>query len=143
MLEKVAISCSNIWTNFSELCRIQSYFEASIPVWDPKLRPQTLKSVDFWCKLSSPFIVTEPQEQCFELFRMQNSQHFPGFHPWTPLGKAYSAPQTHQLHNIFLLTILAEKSAPPKNCWIQHWWAENHNNLHLYFLYQKCHFDTN
>ena len=24
-------------------CRIQSYFEAGIPVWDPKLKPQTPK----------------------------------------------------------------------------------------------------
>ena len=58
-------------------CHIQSYFEAGIPVWDPKLKPpkvlispQTLKSVDFWCKLLSTLLVAEPRERCFELFRM-------------------------------------------------------------------------
>ena len=30
------------------------------------------------------------REQCFELFRTQNSQKVPGFCPWTPLGRAYS-----------------------------------------------------
>ena len=42
-------------------------------------------------------------EQCFELFRMQNSQNFPVLCPWTPLRRAYSAPfhQTPQMHNGF------------------------------------------
>ena len=53
--------------------------------------PQTLKNVDLWCKLSSMFLVTEWREWCFELFRTQNSQKFPGFCPWTQLGRAYSA----------------------------------------------------
>ena len=57
----------------------------------PNSNPQTLKSADFWRKLSSAFLVAEPRERCFVLFRMQNSQKFPGFHPWTPLGRAYSA----------------------------------------------------
>ena len=34
----------------------------------------------------------EPQEGCFELLRIQNRQNFPGLCPWTPLGRAYSAP---------------------------------------------------
>ena len=57
----------------------------------PNSNAQMLKSLDFWCKLLSMFLVAEPREQCFELFRMQNSQKFPGFRPWTPLGRAYSA----------------------------------------------------
>ena len=31
-------------------CRIQSHFEAGIPVWIPISNPQMLKTVDFWCK---------------------------------------------------------------------------------------------
>ena len=56
----------------------------------PNSNPQMLKRVDLWCKLSSTFLVAEPRERCFELFRMQNSHKFPWFHPWTPLGMAYS-----------------------------------------------------
>ena len=82
-------------------CRIQSYFESGILVWDLKLKPQTLKSVDFWCKLSSTLLFAELREGCFELFRMQNSQKFPGFCPWTPLGRAYSAAPDSRLHDGF------------------------------------------
>ena len=57
----------------------------------PNSNPQTLSSVDFWCKLLSMFFVAEPRGRCFELFRMQNSEKFPGFRPWTPLGRADSA----------------------------------------------------
>ena len=56
----------------------------------PNSNPQMLKSVDFWCKLLSMFLVAEPREWCSELFRTQNSQKFPGFYPWTPMGRAYS-----------------------------------------------------
>ena len=72
-------------------CRIQSYFEAGILVWNPKLRPPNCQKC-FWCKFLSPFLVPEPQEQCFEIFRMQNSQKFPGLCTWTPLGRAYNTP---------------------------------------------------
>ena len=80
------------------------------PNWDP----QTLKSVDFWCKLLLPFVAAEPQEQCSELFRMQNSQNFPGFCPWTPLGSAYSAPKAPQLHNGFSPCYTCWKTSTPK-----------------------------
>ena len=43
---------------------------------------------------------------------MQNSQRFPGFCPWTPLGRAYSEG--------FWRVKLVEKPAPSKNCWIWH-----------------------
>ena len=72
-------------------CCIQSYFEAGILVWNPKLRPLNCQKC-FWCKFLSPFLVPEPQEQCFEIFRMQNSQKFPGLCTWTPLGRAYNTP---------------------------------------------------
>ena len=45
-------------------------------------------------KFSSPFVVAEPREQCFELFRMQNNQNFLGLCPWTPWERAYSAKYT-------------------------------------------------
>lgn len=77
-------------------CRIQSYFEAGILVWNPKLRPPNCQKC-FWCKFLSPFLVPEPQEQCFEIFRMQNSQKFPGLCTWTPLGRAYNTPSPRPL----------------------------------------------
>ena len=59
----------------------------------------------------------EPQERCFELFRMQNSQNFPTLCPWTPLGKAYSpsAPpsKTPQLQNGFSLHNTCKKTSTP------------------------------
>ena len=61
------------------------------------------------------FLVTEPRERCFELFKTQNSQKFPGFCPWTLLGRAYSAdPRLPSCTTVFLLAMLVEKPAPPK-----------------------------
>lgn len=53
---------------------------------------QILKSVDFWCELSPPFVVAVLRERCFELFRIQNSRNFPGFCSYTPLERAFSDP---------------------------------------------------
>ena len=50
--------------------------------------PQFLKNVDFWWKLTSPFVVIESREWYFDLFRMQNSENFPRLCSWTPLGRA-------------------------------------------------------
>ena len=103
-------------------CHIQSYFEAGIPVWDPKLRPPNshkcwlISGVSFrHCSLSQSH-----ESDVSSLFRMQNSQKFLGLCPWTPLGRAYRTPKTTQLHNVFLFATLIEKPAPPKNWWIQH-----------------------
>lgn len=52
----------------------------------PNSDPQLPKSVDFWCKLLSPFVVAESQGKCFEIFSMQNSQKFSGVYLWTTLG---------------------------------------------------------
>ena len=88
----------------------------------PNSNPQTLKSVDFWCKISSTFLVAELRERCSELFRTQNNQKFPGFRPWTPLTKAYSdAPDSPAAQRFFSLLRSSENQHPPKNCWIQHW----------------------
>ena len=62
---------------------VQSYFEAGIPKI-PNSEPQTLKCADFWCNLSSQLVVADSRERCFQLFKMQNSQKFPGLRPWTP-----------------------------------------------------------
>ena len=84
----------------------------------PNSDPQTLKSVDFWRKFSSPFVFAEPREQCFELFRMQNSRNFPRLRPWTPLG--CNAPRLPNCTTVFLSS-LVEKLSPQKYCWIRHW----------------------
>ena len=40
------LSCHWISSNFKAQCCTQSYFEAGMPVWDPKLRPpDSLKSI--------------------------------------------------------------------------------------------------
>ena len=80
----------------------------------PNSNPQTLKSVDFCCKLSSTFFVAEPREQCFELFRIQNSQKFPEFRPCTPLGRAYSTAPVSQLHDGFSPRYAYQKTSTPK-----------------------------
>lgn len=55
----------------------------------PNSDPRTLKNanlIHLKIDKSSLFVVTEPRERCFALFRMQNNQTFLVFHPWTPLG---------------------------------------------------------
>ena len=80
----------------------------------PNSNPQMLKSVDFWCKLSSTFLVAEPREQCFELFRMQNSQKFPGFCPWTSLARAYSIAPDSQAAQRFFFSLGSSKNWHPQ-----------------------------
>ena len=81
----------------------------------PNSNPQTLKSVNFWCKLSSTFLVADLREQCFELFRMQNSKKFPRFHPWTPLEMAYSATPDSLTAQRFFSSLRSSKNRqPPK-----------------------------
>ena len=60
--------------------------------------------------------VAELQEQCFELFRMQNNQNFLGIRPPSliPPGRAYSTPRLPSCTTVFLLATLIEKVAPPK-----------------------------
>ena len=80
----------------------------------PNSNPQMLKSVDFWCKLSSVFLVAEPKEQCFELFKTQNSQKFPGFCPWTPLGRAYSSAPDSPAAQLFFSSLHMSKNRHPQ-----------------------------
>ena len=87
----------------------------------PNSNPQTLKSVDFWCKLSSAFLVAEPREWCFELFRMQNSQKHSRVLPLDPTGEGLQhCLRLPSCTMVFLLTMLVEKPTLPKNCWIWH-----------------------
>ena len=53
-----------------------------------------------------PFFVAEPQEQFFELFRMQNSQNLLGLPLWNRLGRATTCPKTPQLQNRYLPKLL-------------------------------------
>ena len=80
----------------------------------PNSNPQMLKSVDFWCKLLSTFHVAESREQCFELFRMQNSQKFPGFCPWTPLGRDYSTTSDSLALQWFFSSLHSSKNRHPQ-----------------------------
>ena len=78
------------------MCSVVSRAILKLVYWFgiPNSNLQMLISVDFWCKLLSIFLVAELREWCFELFRMQNSQKFPGFCPWTPLGRASTTPDS-------------------------------------------------
>ena len=80
----------------------------------PNSNPQMLKSVDFWWKLWSMYLVTEPREWCFELFRTQNSQKFPRFCPWTPLGRAYSTAPDSPVAQRFFSLLCSLKNQHPK-----------------------------
>ena len=78
--------------------------------------PKTLKSVKINSSKNRQMNVhalvpqyAEPQEQCFELLRMQNSQSLPGLRPMIPLGRAYSCTM------VFLLATVIKKPTPPKN----------------------------
>ena len=74
---------------------LKPVFQFGMPNTDPKLP-------GFWCKLSSLFVVTEPQEQCFELFRMENSQKFSRALPLDTTGEGLQhSPHTPQMHNGF------------------------------------------
>ena len=87
----------------------------------PNSNPQTLKSVDLWCKLSSTFFVAKPRERCFELFRTENRQKFSRFSPLDPTEEGLERlPRLPSCSTVFLLATLLEKPAPPKNCWIRH-----------------------
>ena len=78
---------------------------------------QTLKSFDFWCKFSSPFIDAELPERCFELLRKQISQNVPGFCPWNSLGQDCSVPSPRlpSCATVFLFTCqkTGNPAAPP------------------------------
>ena len=97
--------------------------------------PQSFKSVNFWCKLLSPFVVAEPWGQCFELFRMQNSQTFLRLHPWTPLPSCTTA-------TVFLLYTLVEKLAPPtppkKKLDSTQSMLQTNQNLHTWSFHLSC-----
>ena len=54
----------------------------------------------------------KPQERCFELFRMQNSQIFLGLCPWTPLTAPPSDSPAAQW--FFSLLCLLKNRYPPK-----------------------------
>ena len=104
----------------SSQCHIQSYFEACMPVWDPKLRPPNpqmlISGVSFHHRLLSP----SHESDVLSLFRMQNSQNFWGFVPGPHWGGLTVPPRLYSCTTVFLLTKLVKKLAPPKNCWIQH-----------------------
>ena len=77
--------------------------------------------VYFWCKLSSTFLVAEPREWYFELFRMQNSQKISRVLPLDSTGEGLQwCPRLPGCTMVFLLATLVKKLAPPKNCWIWH-----------------------
>ena len=73
----------------------------------PNSDPQTLKSVDFWHKLLSPFVVAEP-------FKMQNSQKFPGLSPGSHWRGLTVPPRLPSYAMVFLLAMHVKKLAPPK-----------------------------
>ena len=92
-------------------CCIQNYFEVVILVWDPKLRPQILKSIDFCCKLSSLFVVAELRSNVLSYSECKIAKIF-----WTspvdPTGEGLlqNHPDSPAAQRFFFLLCL------PKNC---------------------------
>ena len=76
---------------------------------------KVLKLIHLKMDKSSPFVVPELWEWCFELFRMQNSHSFLELHLWNPLGRAYSAPRTPQQRNSFSPCYTYRKTVTPQN----------------------------
>ena len=77
----------------------------------PKLSKVLLSGVSIRYRSLSP----SHKSDVLSLFRMQNSQNFLELCTWTPLGRAYSAPQTTQMHNGFSPCYTCQKtSTPPK-----------------------------
>ena len=75
---------------------------------------------------------TEPWEQCFELFRMQNSKNFWGFALGPHWGWLTVPPRLPSCTTVFLLATLMEKPGPPKNWWIRHWSQCKINNQYIF-----------
>ena len=105
------------YVNIDQLlqCRIQSYFEAGIPVWDPTLKPPNAQK----CWFLVQAFVNVPCRRAkramfFELFRTQNSQKFPGFRPWTPLGRAYSTDPDSLATQRFFSSLRLSKNQHPQ-----------------------------
>ena len=98
------------------MCSVVSRAILKLVYWFgiPNSNPQMLISVDFWCKLLSMFLVAELRERCFELFRLQNSQKFPGFCPWTPLGRAYSTTPDSLAAEWFFSSLCLSKNRHPQ-----------------------------
>ena len=76
--------------------------------------PKTPKSVDFWCKLSSPFDVAEPRERCFELFRMQNSQKSFKTSPLDAIGEGLQRPPDSPAAQRFFSSLRSSKIRHPQ-----------------------------
>ena len=60
--------------------------------------------------------ITEPREQCFELFRIQNSQNFLGLCTWTPL----TIPPDSSAAQWYFSLLCLLKTDTPKKLWIKH-----------------------
>ena len=87
---------------------LKPVYQFGMPNTDPKLP-------GFWCKLSSLFVVTEPQEQCFELFRMENSQKiFQGFVPGHHWGGLTALPPHSPDAQWFFSSLYSSKNQDPQ-----------------------------
>ena len=99
------IWCGKHFTTFEEkwlaMCRIQSYFEAGIPVWIPNSNPETLKSVKIKCKALVTVRCSRATRVMFLASHWASLQHRP-------------PTQTPQLHHGFSTCYARQKTAPPK-----------------------------
>ena len=103
---------------------------------------QTLKSVDFWCKLLSLLVVAEPQEQCFELIRMQTCQNFLWLYLWTPMEEGLQYPQNCPAAQVFLLATLMKKLAPKKTGIQKHIQCFKIDSVFYHFRHLPSHQDS-
>ena len=80
----------------------------------PNSNTQTLKSVDFWCKLSSTFPVAEPRERCLSYSERKIAKNFQGFATGPHWGGLTAPPQTPRLHNGFSPRYARWETGTPK-----------------------------
>ena len=99
-------------------CHIQSYFETGIPVWDPKLRSQTLENVRINSSKYRQMILHAQVPQC-DLSVLSYSEckitiFLRGFAPGAYWGGLTALYRTSQLHNGFSPGYARRKTATPK-----------------------------
>ena len=114
-LEEMIFGLSNnvlVHLNYVHQCRIQSYFEASMPVWYPKLKPPNAQVLISGISFRQCSLL---QSQESDVLIYSEHKIAKNFCPWTPLGRAYSAaPDSPAAQQFFSLLRLSKNWNSPK-----------------------------
>ena len=119
-LEERIFGLSNnvlVQLNYVRQCCIQSYFEASIPVWDPKLKPPKAQVLISGISFRQCSLLQSQESNVLIYPEHKIAKNFQSFAPgpWTPLGRAYSAaPDSPAAQQFFSLLRSSKNRHPPK-----------------------------